>query len=109
MQIRHIIFSILVVGVLGYFFYEAWGVLFYPKLKILKPQNNAILNVVTTNISGESEPKTIVWVNGREFITDEKGFFQGEISLDPGYNQLGIKVKNRFGKETRKVLRLVVK
>ncbi len=108
MDIRKIIFIIFIALAVGYFFYEAGGVLFAPKLEITEPKNGVLFKTTRVQISGRSEPKTTVWVAGREFITDEKGFFQGEISLDPGYNELGIKVKNRFGKETRKMLQLVV-
>ncbi len=108
MEIRKIIFTVFILVVLVYFFYGAAGVIFSPKLEIFEPKNMAVLHTVATNISGQSEPKTAVWVAGREFVTDENGFFKGELSLDPGYNELGIKVKNRFGKETRKILQLVV-
>ena len=109
MQIRQIIFLIFIIIVIGYFFYEAEGVIFAPRLDIYEPQNFSTLKSVNSNISGKSDPNIKVWVNGREFIADDKGLFRGSISLDLGYNELGIKVKNRFGKETRKVLQVVVK
>ena len=93
----------------GYFFYEARGVLFNPKLEIFSPKDGAVLMSSETHIAGRTDPNLAVWVAGKTFLSDEKGIFEGDIALAPGYNQIGISVKNRFGGETRKVLRVLVK
>ena len=59
--------------------------------------------------AGRTMPKTSVWVGGRTFLSNEAGIFEGILPLSPGYNEIGIYVRDRFGSETRKVLKVVVK
>ena len=109
MHIRQWIFIGIIILVAGYFFYEARGVIFAPKLVIFEPKNGETLNSTQMHIAGQTMPQTRVWVGGRIFQSDEKGIFEGDYPLSPGYNEIGIYVKDRFGAETRKVLKVVVK
>ncbi len=93
----------------GYFFYEARGVLFAPRLEIFEPKDGAVLMSAEIHIAGKTDPNLAVWIAGKTFPSDEKGIFDGDIILAPGYNLIGISVKDRFGGETRKVLRVLVK
>ena len=93
----------------GYFFYEARGVFFNPRLEIFEPKDGTVLMSAEIHIAGKTDSNLAVWVAGKTFQSDEKGIFEGDISLTPGYNQIGISAKNRFGGETRKVLRVLVK
>ena len=93
----------------GYFFYEARGVLFAPSLEIFEPEDNSTLNYTEILIAGRTDPNLNVWVAGKTFQSDEKGIFEGNLTLDPGFNQIGVSVRDRFGNETRKVLKLMVK
>lgn len=109
MSLRIWIFIGVIVLVALYFFYEASGVIFSPKLRIKEPVNGAVLNTTQMRIVGETIPHLKVWIGGREFIADDKGIFEGIIPLSPGYNELGIRVANRFGKETRRTFQVIVK
>ena len=109
MYIRRWIFLGVIILAAGYFFYEARGVLFNPKLEIFEPKDGAVLMSAKIHIAGKTDSNLVVWVFGKIFQSDEKGIFEGDIALTPGYNQIGISVKGRFGGETRKVLRVLVK
>ena len=109
MHIRRWIFVGVIILAGGYFFYEARGVLFNPKLEIFSPKDGAVLTSAGIHIAGKTDSNLTVWAAGKTFQSDEKGIFEGDIALAPGYNQIGIWVKDRFGGETRKVLRLLVK
>lgn len=109
MQIRHWIFVGLIVLAAGYFFYEAKDVLLGPTLLIFEPEDNATINHTEIHIAGQTQPRLEVWISGKKVLSDEKGFFQENLNLFPGYNTIGISVRDRFGSETRKILKLVVK
>ena len=109
MYIRRWIFLGIIILAGGYFFYEARGVLFNPKLEIFEPKDGAVLMSARIHIAGRADPNSAVWVAGKIFQSGESGIFEGDIALAPGYNQIGVLVKGRFGGETRKVLRLLVK
>ncbi len=109
MQFRIWIFIGVIALVAVYFFYEASGVIFSPKLEIFEPRNGATLNTTQMHIAGETIPGLKVWVGGREFFADEKGIFEGIVPLSPGSHELGISVRDRFGNQTQKTLKVFVK
>jgi len=108
MHIRRWIFLGIVILAAGYFFYEARGVIFAPKLEIFEPKDGAVINSSRLHVAGRTEPMLKVWIGGREAQADERGIFEDDIPVWPGYNQIGISVRDKFGNETRKVLRVVV-
>lgn len=99
----------MIIIVAGYFFYEANEVIFAPNLEIFEPANGATLEAAVMHVAGRTRPKLAVWAGGRVFTSDENGNFEGELPLSPGYNQVGFLVKDRFGNEIRKTLKVFVK
>ena len=108
MHIRRWIFGGLVVLAAGYFFYEARDFLFAPALEIYTPQNFSTINTASLHIAGRTAPRLKVWISGREAQSDENGNFEDYLPVFPGYNEIGLKVSDKFGNETRKVLKIVV-
>ena len=116
MHIRRWIFAGLVLAVSGYFVYEARDLIFAPTLEIFEPasvsgmpKDFAEISATHLRITGRTDPFLKVWISGREAQADEKGFFEDNIPVWPGYNEIGIKVSDKFGNETRKILKVVVK
>lgn len=99
----------LIVVVVGYFFYEARDLIFAPRLDIYTPSQYATVNTTRLLIAGRTDPFLKVWIGGREAQADENGFFEDNVPIWPGYNEIGIKASDKFGNETRKILKIVVK
>lgn len=108
MEFRKIIFFLFFVAALFYGLFTARGVLFAPKLKILSPKNYTTLHSTKVKIEGIASPSTALWIGGRMAQSDESGFFEEILYVHPGYNEIGISVKNKFGRESKKVLKLAV-
>ena len=108
MLLRKIIFLIFIFAVVAYAFYTARGVLFAPGLTVFYPKDGEHIAGTQVDFSGKTIPKVQVWVDGAIVESDEKGYFSGSLFFHPGYNEMGIRVQNRFGKESKKVLKFVV-
>ncbi len=108
MQIRHLIFLVLVFVVGTYAVYESRWVLFRPRLEVVEPKNGALLHTADVRVRGRSDPSTIIWIDGRQAESDTKGYFEDMVPAFPGYNEIGMMVKNRFGKETRTSIKFFV-
>lgn len=108
MSLRRIIFLTSVFVTFGYFLFEARGVLFAPPLFIYEPQNNTTFRTTRIHVAGKTDPGLHVSVGGRSFIADDQGDFDDFITINPGYNEIGFLVKDRFGNETQRVLKVVV-
>ena len=105
---RRIIFLVLIVLVGGYAIFQARGVIFYPRLVVVEPKNGALLHTTDVRVRGRADANTMVWIDGRHAQSDEKGNFEDVISAYPGYNEIGIMVKNRFNKETKTSIKFFV-
>lgn len=108
MYIRKLIFLFVLCLAGVYFLFEARGVLFSPSLTVTEPTQGQVFNTTLIRISGKIDANQKVSVNGKEFIPDTNGVFGGTITVDPGYRELGFSVKDRFGNETRKIVKIVV-
>ncbi len=108
MSFRHIIFLVVVLVAFGYFLFEARGVLLYPPLYVFEPHNNEVFHTTRIHVAGSTDPDSHVLVNGRDFIADPNGNFDGLVTVNPGYNPIGFSVRDRFGHETQKVLQIVI-
>jgi len=106
---RQWIFIGLILAAGGYFFYEARGVIFAPTLEIFTPEEDATVGTARLQVSGRTDPYLKVWISGREAQADGNGFFFDAVPVWPGYNALGIRVADKFGNETSKILKVVVK
>lgn len=105
---RHIIFLLIVVFVMSYFAYEARWVLFAPSLYVFEPTNGAEFHTTRIHIAGKTDASAKTLVNGQEFSLKPNGEFDGMLTLDPGYNEIGFLARDRFGNETRKIIKVVV-
>jgi|SRR3989344_7255118 len=108
MFLRKIIFLIFILVSISYAIFTTRGVLFAPSLDIFSPKNWEHIAGTSVHFSGKTISKAQIWVDGAMVESDESGFFEDNMTFHPGYNEMGISVKNRFGKETKKVLQFVV-
>ena|SRR3989344_4293828 len=108
MHVRRLIFLVLILIVGTYALYESRWVLFRPHLNIIEPKNGAVLRTADVRVRGRGDPTTVVWIDGRRAESDDKGYFEDTIPAFPGYNEIGVMVKNRFGKETKTAIKFFV-
>lgn len=108
MFLRKIIFILFILATVSYAVFASRGVLFAPNLEIFSPKNGEKIMGTKVVVSGFTNPKTKIWIDGRITESNEQGLFEESMFFHPGYNEMGISIKNRFGKETHKVLKFVV-
>lgn len=106
-NLRILIASVTFVGVLGFFLYE-FKSLRAPSLVIEAPNADMITTETAINVRGRTAPDADVSVNGRPLYIGSSGEFEERFSLFPGVNTLTFEAKNRYGKTTRVVRRIVV-
>lgn len=88
--------------------FEARGVLFAPSLRILEPKDGTLYRTTRIHIAGKVSAEEKIFVNGREFFPKPNGDFDGMLTLEPGYNEIGFLARDRFNNETRKSIKVVV-
>lgn len=101
-----IIFFILLIA---YSLYQARAFLVGPRIWVENPQDGQTVEAPLVIVTGQS--KNIAWIslNDRQIFTDEEGRWSEKLLASPGINILTVKARDRFGRETKKSVQIVLK
>ncbi len=94
-----------------FFFYLAFEsrvILFGPELSL------PYASIITTNqrtfiLKGKTSPTNNIFINTQEAPIDGQGNFSFPLALHAGVNDIIIRAKNRYDKETIKTLRVIAR
>lgn|SRR3989344_297336 len=92
----------------GYILFHSSSIFITPELNVYGPEDGARISGGTVEIYGATEPKTRVTINGFEVLSDDTGSFTALLPLEPGFQVLDVRVKNRVGMEAKVVRHIVV-
>lgn len=100
--------SILLIAVgliiIGYVLFQYSSLIFAPSVTILSPKNNSTIASNVVEVRGKTDPYATVSVNGEEVYVDLSGEFKKSVYEFSGNNKIKIVAKNKFGKESVKVI-----
>lgn len=98
---------ILILGLLGYIVYEVNQFTKAPDLFLLSPSSEGIVKADKINVVGRTNPGVELFINNNLIPLDKDGNFVQEIKLTIGINFIEIRSKNRIGKETVEVIKVL--
>ncbi len=98
----------LVVGIVGYGFFEARRLVQGPIITILAPVDGSATSSPTVTISGIAENVSFLSINDRAILTDEQGHFLEHIALPQGVSVLSVAAKDRFGRSTSRLIHITI-
>lgn len=78
-----------------------------PNLVLFAPEKDMIINEITLQVLGKTEPEAEVWINERPIFTDPSGYFKEKVELASGVNDLTISAKKKHSQKSilsRKVI-----
>ena len=105
--LKIIFFSIIIVAVLSYSYYQTKDYLTGPVLELTEPADNATLFQSRVTIKGYTKNISYLNMNGKQIFTDPSGQFSEETLLAKGLNIISIIAKDKYERENKKILRLV--
>ena len=91
-----IIFCLILLG--GYLFYRIIIIFLPPYLEILSPIDKIEVNDFSLKISGKTDRLVEVYINNK-MVPNQDGYFEEEVKLLPGINNLKISAKKKYSKE----------
>jgi hypothetical protein len=95
---------VIVLGSFWYLYYEVNSFASSPRLVILKPMDGAVIEGKTVHISGVAEKDSVLFINDQPVLVNENGEFGEDVGLAEGFNNITVKAKNRFEKETTRAI-----
>jgi hypothetical protein len=92
----------------SYSLFEARALLTGPKIWIDNPQDGETLENPLLILKGRS--KNIAWIslNDRQIFTDETGAWSEEVIVSQGLSIMTVSARDRFGRETKKSVQIVL-
>jgi len=94
--------------IFGYFWRQLNYLIYPPGIKISQPASDITIQEDFIKVLGRTEPHVYLTINGQEVYVDSRGHFQSVINLDAGLNILKIEAKDRFGKTSTVIRRVMV-
>lgn len=102
--------ALVILLVIGYFFYQLHFLLSPPSLNLFEPVEN---DYATENslvlFKGQAEPGVKLTINGQQSYIDKDGNFEQTIGLYQGLNTIKVEATNRFGKSSAEVRRIMLR
>lgn len=97
--IKVLFISIVAIFIVSYGFFSAHKYIMGPKISLLKPDNWSLSQNNIIEIEGNIKNANATYINNNVLYIDKNGDFKNRLLLNPGYNVLSIKARDRFGKE----------
>ena len=108
-QINWLIIGLICLFVLTYSLFEAKNLLEGPNLNIISPDKNYVTTASSIfNIVGNAKNIFSLTVNNRPILITPQGDFYDKLLLLPGYNRISIMAKDKFGRESTKIIEAVL-
>lgn len=95
---RKIAVGILIVLFISFLVFEGRKLLLAPPLTLLSPPEDLITNNHKIQLAGQTDPGVRVTVNNTNVFPNEKGYFEDQIILQDGLNNLDIKAVRRYAR-----------
>ncbi len=105
-NIKAIIFSLLIVSILGYTYFQMRDLVTGPVITVTSPENGAVFGTAPVDIVGSTRNISEITLNDRDIFISEDGVFSEKLLLSPGYNIITLQAEDRFGRTTQKILEL---
>jgi hypothetical protein len=103
-----LVFFILFLVLVGLYFYREIAFLIKtPVLEVIQPSADTTVTQETFEIFGKTDPSAYLTVNHKQVYIDKEGNFQTKIELSEGINIIKVEAKNRFGKTSEIIRRII--
>ncbi len=97
-------FSIFLLSMFGYIFYQIIGFAGSPTLSISSPSNNTVLESDSIDIKGLADTSDLLTVNNEAVAVATDGHFSTNVKLQRGINVVRVRATNKAKKETTETL-----
>ncbi len=101
------LFAILIAAVIGYFLFNSKNLMQGPQILIDVPQEGIVVKSPTIILEGKVKNVSELKVNGMPVLVSADNTIKQQLVLQPGENTFIFVAKDKAGRESRKVLKIV--
>lgn len=92
--------------IVGYSLFQARFLILGPGVKITYPADGATIDNEIISLRGTARNAAWLTLNDKQIFTDEQGNWNEELLVSEGLSIMTVKVRDRFGRETEKKIRI---
>lgn len=104
---RRFVFAALGIIFVLYVLFQTRFLILGPQVYIDSPQNDSVATSSMVTISGRAANTAWLSLNGRQIFTDEEGRWSEQLILSKGSSIMSMYVRDRFGREAEKSVRII--
>ena len=108
-NVRRFLIILSVFLLVSYGLFNARNLIIGPTIEIFSPTKDIETKDNTINVKGRAKNITFISLNERPIFVDVDGLFEEKLLLSPGSNIIEIKARDRFKKETEKIINIYYK
>lgn len=105
---RHQLLVVLGVIFVFYCLFQARFIILGPQVWIETPIDGAVVSDPVVVLSGTAKNAAWISLNDRQIFTNEKGAWSEKLILAQGLSIMTVRVRDRFGREAEKSVRVVL-
>ena len=94
--------------IIGYGVYQMRNLISRPLIVVDSPLNGSSVGVPLITIRGQARRITKLFLNGEPLVPARAGWFESQLLLAEGYNIIRLNGEDRFGRQVKKKLELVL-
>ena len=98
---------LLAVVIIGYVLFQTRNIVRGPIIDVYTPRNGASVSESLITIAGTAKNISFISLNGQQIFVAETGSFSQKLLLSYGYNIMTLYARDKFGRETEKILELI--
>lgn len=99
--------AIVLLGLIGYIFYNVHQFTSPPNLEISSPTADQVIKEDTLSIIGKTDSGATLMINGQSVPIDDLGNFHQEVKLNAGLNSFEIRSTNALKKENVRLIKVL--
>lgn len=93
--------GVFLIFLMGYLGYQYFSLIKPPSLKLFAPEPEEKITAEKVEVIGQSNPDSLVTINGLPAFVSTQGEFRYQLDLFPGENKIVVEAKSKKGKANR--------
>ena len=99
---------VIAVGIGSYIFFQGYDLIHGPVLEVHSPTNGSNFDDGSIEIAGIAKNISFIYLNENQIFVDSEGNFSEKLLLLPGYNIMTVRAKDKFNREVKRELHLIL-
>ena len=99
---------VIAVGIGLYTFFQGYDLIRGPILEVDSPSSGSVFEEANIEITGMARNISFIYLNEHQIFVDSEGNFTEKLLLLPGYNIMTLRAKDKFNREVKRELHLIL-